>query len=215
MTRVLLADDHTLLRNALRAALESADIDVVAEAADGEEAVRLAHDTSPDVIVMDVTMPVLDGVEATRRITTEIPGAKVAVLTMHGDQRLLAEAVRAGAVAFLGKDSAMSEVVDAVRAVAAGDIVLSPEIGASMLRELKAPETLGTSGGSPLTAREEEVLQLVADGRSTAEISEELFISAKTVKNHLASVYAKLDARDRTQAVLTAVRRGIISLRDD
>ncbi len=215
MTRVLLADDHTLLRHALREALESADLEVVAEAADGEEAVRLAHETTPDVVVMDVTMPVLDGVEATRRITTEMPGTRVAVLTMHGEQRLLAEAVRAGAVAFLGKDSAMSEVVDAVRAVAAGDIVLSPEIGASMLRELKSPETLDASGGSPLTAREEEVLQLVADGRSTAEISEELFISAKTVKNHLAAVYAKLDARDRTQAVLTAVRRGIISLHDD
>ncbi|MCZ7531194.1 MAG: response regulator transcription factor [Acidimicrobiia bacterium] len=215
MTRVLLADDHTLLRHALREALESADLEVVAEAADGEEAVRLAHETTPDVVVMDVTMPVLDGVEATRRITTEMPGTRVAVLTMHGEQRLLAEALRAGAVAFLGKDSAMSEVVEAVRAVAAGDIVLSPEIGASMLRELKSPETLGTSGGSPLTAREEEVLQLVADGRSTTEISEELFISAKTVKNHLASVYAKLDARDRTQAVLTAVRRGIISLHED
>ncbi|MEZ5169553.1 MAG: response regulator transcription factor [Acidimicrobiia bacterium] len=212
MTRVLLADDHTLLRHALRSALEEADFDVVGEAGDGGEAVRLALDTAPDVIVMDITMPVLDGVEATRQITAELPDVRVAVLTMHGDGRLLADAVRAGAVAFMGKDSAMSDVVAAVRSVAAGEVVLTPEIGAGMLGELRTPEP-GGDRASPLTGREEEILQLVADGRSTAQIAEELFISTKTVKNHLASVYAKLDARDRTQAVLDAVRQGIVQLR--
>lgn len=212
MTRVLLADDHTLLRHALRSALEEAGFTVVGEAGDGGEAVRLALDTVPDVIVMDITMPVLDGVEATRQITAEMPDVRVAVLTMHGDGRLLADAVRAGAVAFMGKDSAMSDVVAAVRSVAAGEVVLTPEIGAGMLGELRTPEPDGEKA-SPLTGREEEILQLVADGRSTTQIADELFISAKTVKNHLASVYAKLDARDRTQAVLDAVRQGIVQLR--
>jgi len=212
VTTVLLADDHTLLRHALRVALEDAGFDVVGEAGDGGEAVRFALEVAPDVIVMDITMPVLDGVEATRQITAELPDVKVAVLTMHGDGRLLADAVRAGAVAFMGKDSAMSDVVEAVRSVAAGEVVLTPEIGAGMLGELQTPEP-GGDRSSPLTGREEEILQLVADGCSTAQIAEKLFISTKTVKNHLASVYAKLDARDRTQAVLDAVRQGIVQLR--
>lgn len=212
MTTVLLAEDHHLLRQAVRESLVAAGLDVVAEASDGEEAVRLAEEHRPDVILMDVTMPVLDGIEATRRIRADVPGSRVIILTMHGEQRLLTEALRAGAVAFLSKDCSMSEVVDAVETVAAGEVALSAELGRSMLGELTRPDLRGGVGGSPLTGREEEVLQLVADGKSTAEVAEALFISAKTVKNHLASIYEKLDTKDRTQAVLQGVKLGIIQL---
>ncbi len=212
MTTVLLAEDHQLLRHAVRDSLTAAGLDVVGEAADGEEAIRLAKEHQPDVVLMDVTMPVLDGIEATRRIRADVPSARVTILTMHGEQRLLAEALRAGAVAFLSKDCSMQEVVEAVETVAGGEVALSAELGASMLGELTRPDLEGGPGESPLTTREEEVLQLIADGKSTAEVAEQLYISAKTVKNHLASIYEKLDTRDRTQAVLAGVRLGIIQL---
>jgi two-component system, NarL family, response regulator DegU len=218
MTRVLVADDHQLLRQALRRALEDSGFDVVAEAGDGEEAVRLVTLLRPDVVVMDVTMPVLDGIEATRRIHAATGHAKVLVLTMHDEDALRVKALRAGAVGFLTKDSAMQEVVETVKRVAAGDTVFSPEIAAAMLNEFPVNGDGPTNGHStaviesPLTKRELEILQLVADGHSTTEIARNLFISAKTVKNHLASIYAKLDSRDRTQAVLSGMRLGIVQL---
>lgn len=216
MTRVLVADDHQLLRQALRRALQESGFDVVAEAADGEEAVRLVNMLKPEVVVMDVTMPVLDGIEATRRIHAATGDTKVLVLTMHDEDALRVRALRAGAVGFLTKDSAMQEVVATVKAVASGDTVFSPEIAAAMMNEFPIS---GNGNGdapdeveSPLTKRELEILQHVADGYSTTEIARELFISAKTVKNHLASIYAKLDSRDRTQAVLSGMRLGIVQL---
>ncbi|MFN8036529.1 MAG: response regulator transcription factor [Acidimicrobiia bacterium] len=210
MTTVVLADDHQLLRQALRHALEEQGFAVVGEAADGEEAVRLVADHHPDLVVMDVSMPVLDGIEATRMIHSRTPEARILVLTMHDEPALVADAVGAGAVGFLTKGASMQEVIAAVRDVAAGEILVSPEIASSMLAELTDPEPPHPE--SPLTAREEEILQLVADGRSTTEVARDLFISAKTVKNHLGSIYAKLDAADRTQAVVTGVRIGIIDL---
>jgi len=207
MNRVLIADDHQLLRQALRRALEDAGFDVVGEAADGEEAARLAAQLLPEIVVMDVTMPVLDGVAATREVVAAVPDARVVMLTMHGESSLIAECLDAGACAFLTKDTSMHDVVETVRQTADGEVLLSPEIARGTLREL------GGGDGPPLTKREVEVLQLVADGFGTTEIAERLFISAKTVKNHLASIYEKLDARDRTQAVLSAVRSGIVRLR--
>lgn len=218
MTRVLVADDHQLLRQALRRALEDSDFNVVAEAGDGEEAVRLATLLRPDVVVMDVTMPVLDGIEATRRIHAANGDAKVLVLTMHDEDALRVKALRAGAVGFMTKDSAMQEVVETVMQVALGETVFSPEIAAAMMTEFPLRGDGPTNGHlpdvveSPLTKREREILQLVADGHSTTEIARNLFISAKTVKNHLASIYAKLDSRDRTQAVLSGMRLGIVQL---
>lgn len=211
MTDVLLADDHQLLRQALRRAFEDAGLTVVGEAADGAEALRLAEELRPDVVVMDVTMPVLDGVEATRRLHRQFPGLAIVVLTMHGEEALRREAVDAGASGFLTKDVSMHDVIRTVVEAAGGEVDLSPELAESILHEMREPAP-ERPASSPLTKREEEVLQLIADGLSTIEVAKALFISGKTVKNHLASIYEKLDARDRTQAVLSAVRIGIVRL---
>jgi DNA-binding NarL/FixJ family response regulator len=208
--RVLLADDHQLLRQAIRRALEDAGMTVVAEAGDGGEAVRLAGEIRPDIVVMDVSMPVLDGVEATRRIHEALPDLPIVIITMHGDEALRRDAVNAGAAGFLTKDVSMQEVVATITQAAGGEVALSTELAATILAEL---EVGVDRAASPLTPREEEVLQLIADGCSTSEVAAGLFISGKTVKNHLASIYEKLEARDRTQAVLSAVRSGIIRLR--
>jgi DNA-binding NarL/FixJ family response regulator len=207
--RLLLVDDHKLLRQGLRRAVEEAGFDVVGEAGDGEEAVRLAIELQPDLVLMDVTMPVLDGIEATRRLRHSAPEARVVILTMHGEEETIARALRAGALAYLLKDCSSDQVAETLHAVAAGETDLSADLARSLLAELPGPEpTVATS----LSQREAEVLQLFADGCSTIEVGQKLYISAKTVKNHLASIYEKLDARDRTQAVLTAVRMGIIRL---
>jgi DNA-binding NarL/FixJ family response regulator len=207
--RVLLVDDHQLLRQAVRRALEDAGLEVVAEAGDGSEAVRLAAEMRPDVIVMDVSMPVLDGVEATRRIHAASPELPIVVLTMHGEDAQRRDALDAGAAGFLTKDVSMQDVVRTVLQAAGGDVALSPELASTILSEFRTE----AKAASPLTPREEEVLQLIADGLSTTEVAAQLYISGKTVKNHLASIYEKLDARDRTQAVLAAVRIGIVRLR--
>jgi two-component system, NarL family, response regulator DegU len=212
VTRLLLADDHRMLRDSLRRSLEESGFDVVGEAADGAEAVRLAQQLQPDVVLMDVSMPALDGVEATRQITRVVPSSQVVMLTMHADGDVMAKAIQAGAIGYLVKDCSMDEVVAAVHVAASGESVLSPGLATSMLADVKRTQR-GTNADTPIiSAREEEVLQLVADGLSLPEVAAALFISVKTVKNHLASIYAKLDARDRTQAVLRAVRMGIIRL---
>jgi len=208
LPRLLLVDDHKLLRQGLRRAVEEAGFDVVGEAGDGEEAVRLAIELQPDLVLMDVTMPVLDGIEATRRLRQSCPEARVVILTMHGEEETVARALRAGALAYLLKDCSTDQVAETLHAVASGDTDLSADLARTMLAELPSEPAAATS----LSSREAEVLQMFADGCSTVEVGQRLYISAKTVKNHLASIYEKLDARDRTQAVLTAVRMGIIRL---
>ena len=210
--RLLLADDHTMLRQGLRRSLQEFGIDVVGEAADGHQAVELSRRLRPDVVLMDVSMPVLDGVEATRAVRREVPGAQVVMLTMHSDTDVVARALQAGAAGYLVKDCSIEEVVDAVRMAASDWATLSPAVASSMLAEVTTADESGRGGDPVISAREEEVLQLVADGHSLPEVAEKLFISQKTVKNHLASIYQKLDARDRTQAVLRAVRMGIVRL---
>jgi DNA-binding NarL/FixJ family response regulator len=160
-------------------------------------------------------MPILDGVAATRRVRAEVPGTQVVMLTMHADREVLVDAIRAGAAGYLVKDCSTEEVVDTVRKAASGETALSPELAATMLgevRELVRQEQVGTDTEPIISKREEEVLQLIADGLSTSEVAAKLYISIKTVKNHLASIYQKLDTRDRTQAVLQAVRMGIVRL---
>ncbi len=209
--RVLLADDHRILREGLRRSLEAQGVDVVGEAADGDEAVELAEELHPEVVLMDVTMPVLDGVEATRRIRQRLPEVRVVMLTMHADEATMARAIRVGADGYLVKDCSSEEIADTVRLVAAGETAVSRQVAVSMLAEVQAMPA-GGAAEEIVSKREEEVLQLIADGCSSAEVAERLFISQKTVKNHLASIYHKLDARDRTQAVLRAVRMGIVRL---
>ena len=213
MTKVVLADDHRMLRDSLRRSLEDHGFDVVGEASDGAEAVRLTQSLRPDVVLMDVSMPVLDGVEATRQISLLTPESQVVMLTMHADGDVMARAIQAGAAGYLVKDCSIDEVMATVRLAASGESTLSPGLASSMLANAKTVDDRSGEADTPtISAREEEVLQLVADGMSLPEVAAALFISVKTVKNHLASIYAKLDARDRTQAVLRAVRMGIIRL---
>ena len=211
--RLLLADDHRMLREGLRRSMIDEGFDVVGEASDGLEAVKLSEELSPDVILMDVTMPEMDGVEAARRVHAAQPEVRVVMLTMHADADVVASAIRAGASGYLVKDCSTEEIAGAVRMAASGDTALSPQLASSMLNELRKLERPSDDENDRvITHREEEVLQHIADGCSTPEVAAKLYISQKTVKNHLASIYQKLDARDRTQAVLQAVRMGIIQL---
>lgn len=211
--RLLLADDHRMLREGLRRSMVEEGFDVVGEADNGEEAVRLVAELEPDVVLMDVSMPEMDGVEATRVIRATESATRIIMLTMHADTEVLADAIRAGASGYLVKDCSTDEVADAVRMAAHGETALSPQLAATMLDEVRRLEAPNPAEEDRLiTKREEEVLQHIADGYSTPEVAERLFISQKTVKNHLASIYQKLDARDRTQAVLQAVRMGIVHL---
>lgn len=206
--RLLLADDHRMVRQSMRRSMEDAGFAVVGEASDGQEAVQMAADLDPDVVLMDVSMPVLDGVEATRQLRNNAAGSRtqVVMLTMHADADVVRRALQAGAVGYLTKDCTIDEVVDAVRLAASGDGAVSPGLAAALLRESEpAAETT-------VSAREIEVLQLIAEGAAPPEVAERLFISVKTVKNHLSSIYEKLEARDRTQAVLKGLRMGIIRL---
>ena len=212
--RLVLADDHRMLREGLRRSMIDEGFDVVGEAADGEQAVKLCAELHPDVVLMDVTMPDVDGVQATARIRSADPHTRVIMLTMHADEAVIASAIRAGASGYLVKDCSTDEIAAAIRLAVSGETALSPQLAASMLGELRRLDRAQDEEDERLiTKREEEVLQLIADGCSTPEVAQQLFISQKTVKNHLASIYQKLDARDRTQAVLQAVRMGIIHLR--
>jgi two-component system response regulator DegU len=214
--RLMLADDHRMLREGLSRSMSEQGFDVVGEAGDGEQAVKMAEQLRPDVVLMDVTMPEMDGVEATKQIRAALPNVRVVMLTMHADQEVLAAAIRAGASGYLVKDCSTAEIAAAVRMAVSGETALSPQLAASMLDEVRRLDGAQSFGAVEaervITRREEEVLQLIADGCSTPEVAERLYISQKTVKNHLASIYQKLDARDRTQAVLAAVRMGIVHL---
>lgn len=211
--RVLLVDDHRLLRESLRRSLLDEGFEVVGEGSDGEEAVELATTLQPDVVLLDVTMPNLGGVEAAGQIHDADPRIRIVMLTMHADAEVVADALRAGACGYLTKDSSTEEIAEAIRLAASGETAVSPQLAASMLGELRRLDRpVDTEEDRLITKREEEVLQLIADGLSTPEVASSLYISQKTVKNHLAAIYQKLDARDRTQAVVRAVRMGIISL---
>lgn len=205
---VMLVDDHTMLRQGLRRSLETEGIPVVAEASNGEEAVKIALDTKPNVVLMDVSMPQIDGIEATRRLVQADARQRVVILTMHIDREVIERAMKAGAVGYMTKDSSVKEVVMAIKLAANGDRILSPRLAEVMLQEAKKEE----GPVSLLSPREEELLQHIADGLATSEVAEKMYISQKTVKNHLANIYEKLQARDRTQAVLMAVKMGIVKL---
>ena len=216
MVRVLIADDHTMVREGLRWALEHAGIDVVGEAADGEEAVDMAEQFHPDVVLMDLSLPVLSGVAATKRIRTLVPDTSVLVLSMLSDETAVSSALGAGAGGYLVKDCTTSEIVDAVNRVARGERVIAPSVegpASAAARPGAQPSRPTLSSTRPLISkREEEVLRLMATGVSIPEAARRLFISVKTVKNHLSSIYQKLDSHDRAQAVLKAMRMGLIRM---
>jgi DNA-binding NarL/FixJ family response regulator len=211
MSRILLVDDHQILREGIRRGLESAGEEVVGEAENGEEAIELALQLRPDVIVMDISMPVLDGVAATERIIAEMPKTKVVVLTMHDDVHRTRAALNAGAVGYLTKGTSMAEVLETVRAVIGGETVLSMDLAVSMLRAAQE----SPSHDDPLSDRQVEILQMIADGNSTKQVAALLGITHKTIHNHLNSIYRKLDTQSLTHAVLSAVRMGIIDLNGD
>ncbi len=215
MVRIVIADDHTMVREALREAFDRAGIAVVGEAADGEEAVEQVELHKPDVALVDLSLPVLSGVAATKRICATAPNTVVVVLSMLSDETAVSSALAAGARGYLVKDCTTAEIVESVLRVLAGERVLSASAA------VPASWSGGDAWSSPPTTypvpqlvsrREEEVLRLMATGVTINEAASSLYISVKTVKNHLSSIYEKLDSHDRAQAVLKAVRMGLIQL---
>ena len=212
MIRVLLADDQALVRSGFRMILEEReDIEVVAEAENGREAVEAAVSASPDVVLMDVRMPELDGIEATARILSERPGTRVLILTTFDLDEYVARALRAGASGFLLKDVRPPQLVDAIRVVAAGDALLAPTVTRRLLaRFAQSLDASPPPALDRLTEREREILQLVAEGLSNAEIANRLVVGESTVKTHVSAVLRKLGLRDRVQAVIAAYDAGLV-----
>lgn len=206
--RVLVADDHPLFRAGLCSALTAAGLDVVAAATTGVEAVALAAEHQPDVAVMDVHMPDVDGIAATRRMVAESPHIGVLVLTMFDEDENVFQAMRAGARGYLLKGAGQEDIVRAVRAVAAGDAIFGPAV-ARRLMAFFAPGRGTALPFGQLTAREREILELVAQGRSNTEIARGLYVSPKTVRNHVSNVFAKLQVTDRAQAIVRAHEAGL------
>ena len=203
--RVLIADDHPVVRGGLTTFLQTVDgIEVVGEAADGAEAVRLAEELKPDIVLMDLAMPNVDGIEATRQLAGV---AKVIALTSFATDDKIFPAIRAGAAGYLLKESGPDELADAIRKVASGESILSPQIAERLMRDVAARTP--TAHRTTLTAREEDVLRLIASGMSNREIARELAIAEKTVKTHVSNVLSKLGVQDRTQAALYAVENGL------
>lgn len=215
--RMLIADDHRIVRQGLRHVCELGGLTVVGEAEDGREAVKLARQLRPDVILMDINMPVLDGVEATSLIVEADPSVRVIILTMYRQDRYVFEAVKAGARGYLLKDIDEQDLVAAIRAVHQGDALINPSLAVKLLDEFRrlsqmADEAEDMEG---LTQGEMEVLRLVAQGADNKAIAERLALSERTVANRLSSVYEKLHVNSRTQAALVALRRGWVTLDED
>lgn len=221
--KVLVVDDHPVVREGLAAMLgRRPGISVVGEAADGQQACDMARHLRPDVVLMDLRLPVLDGVEATRRILRDVPGARVLVLTTFDQDELIISGLRAGARGYLLKDSPREEIVRAITAVQRGEAVLHPAVAARVVEHVAgsgapaAPaltEAAQAAAEGPLSDRERDVLRSLAEGHSNKEIAASLYIAESTVKTHLSNLFAKLGVSDRTEAVTAAIRRGWLRLR--
>jgi len=211
--RVLIAEDHTVVREGIRMILDAqADVEVVGEARDGEEAVRLAKQLHPDVVVMDISMPRKNGVEATQEIKRILPDMQVLILTMHEEESYVFQLLRLGAAGYVLKRAAVTDLVEAVRAAARGEAFLYPAVARSVVQDyldrMRTGEGTGRYDG--LTDREREILVLIAEGLTNSQIADRLFISVKTVQTHRAHIMEKLDLHDRSLLVRYAVRKGLI-----
>ena len=212
--RLLIADDHGIVRKGIKALLATEkDMQVIGEAENGAEAVRKAGSLKPDVVLMDLVMPEMDGIEATRRITAEQPGTKILVLTSFAADDKVFPAVKAGALGYLLKDSTPDQLLEAIRQVHRGEPSLEPSIARKVLQELSRPGQ-GKQTTEPLTERELEVLRLIAQGLSNKEIAAKIFVAEWTVRSHVSNILGKLHLASRTQAALYALRSGLASLDD-
>jgi DNA-binding NarL/FixJ family response regulator len=210
---ILLADDHQVVRQGLKSLLDRyPDLKVVGEAADGRTAVRLAKELSPDVVVMDIGMPDLNGIEATRQLAAGQPVTKIVALSMHADRRFASEMLKAGAKAYLVKDGAFEELADAIRTVMADRVYLSPRVAGTVVDDLVHGESGGGSAFARLSPREREVLQLMAEGRATKEIAMDLHVSVKTVETHRRQVMEKLNLFSVAELTKYAIREGLTAL---
>ncbi|MBL8055752.1 MAG: response regulator transcription factor [Anaerolineales bacterium] len=206
--RVLLVDDHTVMRQGIRMLLTlDTDIQVVGEAANGRDAVTLCHQLRPDVVLMDLLMPVMDGLTAITEIRRDLPEIEIVALTSVLEDSIVTDVVRAGAIGYLLKDATGEEVVQAIKAASAGEVHLSPQAAARLVRDVRAPDN-----PQALTARETDVLKLLAQGKSNKEIAQALNIGEKTVHSHVSNILSKLNVPSRTQAALFAIRTGLVSL---
>jgi DNA-binding NarL/FixJ family response regulator len=204
--RIVIADDHAVVRQGLRMLLGlDPELEVVGEAPNGKQAVQLARDLKPDVVLMDIIMPVMDGIEAIGQIRKEVPDTEVGALTSVLEDHTVVGAVRAGAIGYLLKDSSSEELIRAIKAAMNGQVQLSPQAAAYLMREVRMPEP-----AEELTERETEVLRLVASGLSNKEIAHALTIGEKTVKTHVSNILGKLNVVSRTQAALQAVKMGLV-----
>ena len=211
--RVLVVDDHDLFRAGLRNLLEEKGVNVVGEAENGEAAIRLTSDLAPDVVIMDLNMPGAGGVETTRRLSSLAPLSRVVVLTISADDDDVMNAVMAGACGYLLKDSSMEELIAGIRAASEGESLISPQIAAKVLQRLRAQSKDADAAETiraELSDRELQVLKLISNGKDNAQIARELFISPKTVKNHISNILMKLQIENRIQAAVYAVRSGIV-----
>ncbi|MFC1912685.1 response regulator [Chloroflexota bacterium] len=214
---VLIADDHPLLRRSLKNILEQVDdYEVIAEAINGEEAVKLSIELKPDLVVMDIGMPKIDGLEATRQIKSSCPNIAVLVLTIHSDDEHIIGILKAGAAGYLTKSVYAEEVVQAIRGILAGEMVLSPDIGQKLLKKaaLFPDKPILLRNGEKFSRRELMVIKLTARGMSNADIAKELQISVRTVKGCLSIIFSKFNVASRTEAVMMAMQTGLISIDD-
>jgi len=214
--KILLADDHVILREGLRSLLEKQKgYEVVAEAGDGRSTVKLARKHAPDVVIMDISMPDMNGVEATRQIIAEIPGVKVIALSVHADKRYVASMLGAGAAGYLRKDCVSEELTRAIKSVVQGQVYISPKIVSVISKHFaEVSQEMSSAISSPLSVKEREVLQLLAEGRSTKEISEHLSISMKTVEKHRQHITEKLGIHSVAELTKYAIREGMTSLEE-
>jgi len=207
--RVLIADDHLLVREGLRRILElDTNIEIITEVGDGQGAINIARKMKPDVIIMDINMPGTNGIVATRVITNELPDTRIIALTIYEDEKVV-EMVKMGVAAYVLKDVAGSELIDTIHKVMNGEVVIHPRVANRLVNELTRPEK--KADDNKLTRREKDVLALLAKGYTNKQMAETIFISEKTVKNHLTSIFRKLGVKDRTQAAVYALKNNLVS----